>query len=256
LLPGHEQEEAMMTTEEPRVDTVAEHLQDLVLGCADVEDLLTELAVFSAMSLSVQHRLLASVTLLRHKKATTVACSDPKAIALDEMQYGFGDGPCLTAIRDMDIVHIPDPSHETRWPAYSATVQDQGIGSILSVPMPLEGEANAGLNLYSTDPHAFTGEDIEEAEAYSGQASKALRLAVRIAQLTDTRNNMTAAMQSRTTINLAAGAIMAQNRCTQEAAMKILKIASSSRNVKLRDVAASVVASISQDPAVLTHFDE
>lgn len=62
-------------------------------------------------------------------------------------------------------------------------------------------------------------------------------------------------MESRTTIDLAAGAIMAQNRCNQETAMKTLKIASGSRNVKLRDVAASVVASLSQDPNVRTHFD-
>jgi hypothetical protein len=48
---------------------------------------------------------------------------------------------------------------------------------------------------------------------------------------------------------------MAQNRCSQETAMKILKIASSTRNVKLRDIAGSVVASLSQDPNVRTHFD-
>jgi AmiR/NasT family two-component response regulator len=56
-------------------------------------------------------------------------------------------------------------------------------------------------------------------------------------------------------IDLAAGAIMAQNRCSQETAMKIMKIASSTRNVKLRDVAASIVASITEDPKILTHFD-
>ena len=57
------------------------------------------------------------------------------------------------------------------------------------------------------------------------------------------------------TIDLATGAIMAQNRCGQDTAIKILKIASSTRNVKLRDIAASVVRSISQDPRVRTHFD-
>jgi hypothetical protein len=38
--------------------------------------------------------------------------------------------------------------------------------------------------------------------------------------------------------------------------MKILRIASSTRNIKLRDVAASIVASVAQDPKVLTHFDQ
>jgi AmiR/NasT family two-component response regulator len=62
-------------------------------------------------------------------------------------------------------------------------------------------------------------------------------------------------MESRTTIDLATGAIMAQNRCSQESAVRILRIASNTRNVKLRDIAASVVASISHDPKVRTHFD-
>jgi AmiR/NasT family two-component response regulator len=48
---------------------------------------------------------------------------------------------------------------------------------------------------------------------------------------------------------------MAQNRCSRETAIKVLKIASGTRNVKLRDIAASVVASIAQDPTVRTHFD-
>ena len=62
-------------------------------------------------------------------------------------------------------------------------------------------------------------------------------------------------MKSRTTIDLAAGVIMAQNRCSQATAMAILKNASSARNVKLRDVAATVVASVSSDATVTTHFD-
>ena len=62
-------------------------------------------------------------------------------------------------------------------------------------------------------------------------------------------------MASRTTIDLAAGAIMGQNRCNQETAMAILKTASSTRNIKLRDVAARVIASVSADDTVSTHFD-
>ena len=78
---------------------------------------------------------------------------------------------------------------------------------------------------------------------------------MRISQLAEAKAHLTAAMESRTTIDLATGAIMAQNRCGQETAIKVLKIASSTRNVKLRDIAATVVASISQDPQVRTHFD-
>ena len=236
-------------------DSVAEHLQDLVLQSSDVAVLLNELAVFSAASLSAQDDLLCGVTLIRNKKPSTVATSDARVPALDELQYGHGEGPCLAAVRGLATTYVPDLREEPRWPGYCEAAWAEGIGSILAVPLPLEGEASAGLNFYAARPHAFTGEDIEKAEAYAGEASKALRLAVRIAQLTDDRANLVAAMESRTTIDIAVGTIMAQNRCSQESAMKILRIASSTRNTKLRDVAAAVVASVAEDPEVLTHFD-
>jgi GAF domain-containing protein len=236
-------------------EQLVDHLQDLVLQTEDVKLMLDELASFTALTLSDPAIAFCSITLMRQKKPVTVASSEKGAVRLDETQYRAGDGPCLTAIRQETVIHIPDMRREHRWPDYTTAALAEKVGSSLSVPLVLEGEAEAGLNMYSTRAHGFSGEDIENVESYAYHASKALRLAVRISRLAEAKNNLTAAMESRTVIDLAAGAIMAQNRCSQETAMKILKIASSSRNVKLRDIAASVVASLSQDPRVYTHFD-
>ncbi|MDQ0691202.1 GAF domain-containing protein [Arthrobacter sp. W4I7] len=236
-------------------ELVVDHLQDLVLKTEDVREMLDELADFTALTLSDPAIAFCSITLIRHKKPVTVASSERGAVRLDETQYSAGEGPCLTAIREQAPIHVPDLVREHRWPAYTAAAVVEGVGSSLSVPLILEGEAEAGLNMYSTRSHGFSGEDIGRVESYAYHASKALRLAVRISQLAEAKTHLAAAMESRTVIDLAAGAIMAQNRCSQESAMKILKIASQTRNAKLRDVAASVVASLSQDPKVHTHFD-
>ena len=233
-----------------------EHLQDLVLDSSDVEDFLHELAVVAAAELSSPgQKVFCGVTLIRRKKAATIASSDAHARTMDEIQYGYNDGPCLAAIRGSETVHVPDLRQDHRWPAYAAVVTREGIGSILAVPFLGDGDAKAGLNLYSTQPHGFSGDDIGHAEKFAIQANTSLRLALRIAQLADARNDLSAAMKSRTTIDLAAGVIMAQNRCSQATAMAILKNASSARNVKLREVAATVVASVSSDTTVTTHFD-
>jgi AmiR/NasT family two-component response regulator len=47
---------------------------------------------------------------------------------------------------------------------------------------------------------------------------------------------------------------MAQNRCSQQEAFELLKAASSTRNSKLRNVAAAVVNALGQGPAE-THYD-
>lgn len=61
-------------------------------------------------------------------------------------------------------------------------------------------------------------------------------------------------MESRTTIDLACGVIMAQNRCSQEEAMALLAKASSHRNQKLRELAADILGRVSAE-AVSTHFE-
>ncbi|MFC9770310.1 MULTISPECIES: GAF and ANTAR domain-containing protein [unclassified Pseudarthrobacter] len=239
-------------TDEP----VAKRLGELVLTSSHVEEFLHDLAVEAAAELSsTGQQVSCSVTVVRRKKAATAASSDGRARAMDEVQYTFNDGPCLSAIRLATTIHVPDLHHESRWPEYLAAVNEGTLKSILAVPIPVDNDARAALNLYSDGKDAFPAHSVALAERFAREASQSLRLALRIAHLTDARDDLAAAMASRTTIDLAAGAIMGQNRCNQETAMAILKTASSTRNVKLRDVAARVIASVSADDTVSTHFD-
>ena len=68
------------------------------------------------------------------------------------------------------------------------------------------------------------------------------------------REDLQAAMEHRTSIDLACGVVMAQNRCSQEEAMAILTRVSSNRNQKLRDVAAEVLGNVTGEE-IHTHFD-
>jgi len=159
-------------------------------------------------------------------------------------------------MRTGTTMHVPDVSCETRWPEYVRAVAKKGVRSILGVPLRLEGESSAALNVYSSRAHGFSGEDIARAELFGEQSAKTLRLELRLARLQDAKENLEAAMKNRTAIDVAVGVIMAQNRCSQDAAMTILRKASNSRNVKLRDVAAAVIASASPTASLRTHFDE
>ncbi|MEV7635389.1 GAF and ANTAR domain-containing protein [Pseudarthrobacter enclensis] len=240
------------TTEEP----VGQRLGELVLTSSHVEEFLHDLSVEAAAHLSSGgQQVSCSVTLVRRKKAATVASSDSRARAMDEVQYAFKDGPCLSAIREDTTIHVPDLRNENRWLDYVAAVSGTTLKSVLAVPISLDGDARAALNLYSDGKDAFPADSVADAERFAREASTSLKLALRIAQLTDARDDLATAMASRTVIDLAAGAIMSQNRCSQETAMEILKSASSTRNIKLRDVAAKVVASVAGDAPVSTHFD-
>lgn len=239
----------------PALEPVTGTLQDLVLDSGDVEKFLGNLAELAVARLSSpDNDVLCGVTLLRPRKAKTVASSSEPARKLDELQYPFGDGPCLTAARTHQMTYVPDTGEHDMWREYLDQISEHGVRSILGVPIPLDGQAQCALNFYATTPHAFAEEARITAETFAREASASLRLAVHIAHLTETSENLKSAMSSRTTIDIAAGIIMGQNRCSHEAAMVILKAASSGRNLKLRDVAANVLASIGQQPPT-THFD-
>lgn len=244
-----------MANEATQEAAAYERLSELVLTSSHVEGFLQELAKVAAADLSSPgSEIFCGITLIRHKKAATVASSDERARAMDEVQYRVKDGPCLSALREGVTVHVPDLANDGRWPEYAVAVANEKINAVMAVPFLAKGSSKAALNLYSEVTYGFTGESIRRAEEFARHASTSLHLALRIAQLTDAQSNLTAAMESRTVIDLAAGAVMAENRCSQDAAMNILKSASSTRNVKLRDVAAAVLASISNEK-VRTHFD-
>jgi putative methionine-R-sulfoxide reductase with GAF domain len=230
-------------------------LHELLLDSPDITAFLTRFT--QTMAATVAHgpeEVWCAVTLLREKKAATVASSGPRAAALDEIQYTCGDGPCMTAARTHTLVHVPDVTVEDRWPGYTDAAVAAGIGSVLGVPFELDDEARAALNIYSARPHAYDEADIGAVVHQVGLASSALRLAVRLARHRDAEADLAAALASRTTIDLAVGIVMAQNRCPQEEAVAILKTASSHRNVKLRELAAELVATVSSGPAT-THFE-
>ncbi|MEC5179077.1 GAF and ANTAR domain-containing protein [Arthrobacter sp. CG_A4] len=241
---------------DPSLSTV-DQIQNLILDSADFEEFLNELARFSAHQVAgSRDDALCGITLLRDRKAATIGWSSNHAREVDEIQYSLSQGPCLTAAKEEREVYVPDLVAENRWgPEYAGAVASHGLRSVLSVPFHLQGEAQAALNLYSEAPHKFDGDVAARARGYTREISQALRLAVRISLHTDSATNLRATLESRTVIDMAVGIIMAQNRCDQETAVRILTDASSNGNLKLRDIAKSLVQSVG-GAATRTHFEE
>jgi len=236
---------------------VALHLQESFLQNPEVGAILQDLAAYAASRLGSPGReCCCEVTVLRPKKPLTTACSNPGAGGMNQLEFEHGDGPGLMAMRTATTVLVADLRLENRWPEYVQAVRGLGFRSLVSIPAGLEGDAQGVLTFYCSQPVALGSNEVDVAETFVRQASKGLKLALRMLKLEETRDGMTAAMRTRTVIDLATGAIMAQNRCSQAAAFKLLRDASSTRNMKLREVAAAVVSSVAGAADTFTYFDE
>ena len=222
----------------------------------NVEDFLDRLAEFAVATLSgaVGVAIECGVTLQRRKRTRTVAGSSPRAVALDRIEQSMGDGPCLEALRTKTMVVVTDVDTDPRWPEYQRQLAANAVRSTVGIPLEIGPDAAAALNFFAAGKGVFTQSIVEDAAGFADLAGRALRLAVRIGIHQARAEDLQAAMEHRTAIDLACGVIMGQNRCSQEEAMAMLSKVSSNRNQKLRDVAADLLSNL-PGGEIRTHFD-
>jgi len=217
-------------------------LQNVLLGTESIEKFVHELAVQAAGL--VADSLSCGICMRRSGQPATVACSDDLATQVNDLQYSLQEGPCLTALEDGCLVRIEDLAAETRWPRFTVQAARAGIGSCLSLPLIARDETVGALNLYSPASRAFGAAQTRRAERFAENAAGALALGLRLASYAALTDQLRASLASRAAIDQAVGIIMAQQQCTQDAAFGALRAASQNRNVKLRDAATEVVASV------------
>jgi GAF domain-containing protein len=182
-----------------------------------------------------------SVTIVKGGKPTTVASTGQLAIELDERQYERGYGPCLAAVEGGEPVLINDMAGEHRWAQWAVQAVERGAGSSLSIPVPVQREVSAALNIYGTDHNAFDRDSVELASTFAAYAGVALaNMSLYVAQ-GQAAEQLQRAMQSRAVIEQAKGILMGQRRCRADEAFDILIKLSQDTNRKLRDVAQALV---------------
>jgi len=231
-------------------------LQNALLKTDSVEQFLHELAVLSAQT--VDGAMSCGMALRQHgRPLTAAACSDSLASAADEVQYRTGDGPCLHAVRRGRPVRIDDTAASDRWPRFCRRAAELGIRSCYALPLIVDGQPVGALVLYARRPAAFGPGETKRADRFASDASGALTLALRMASCADLNDQLRSSIESRAVIDQALGVIMATEHCPQDRALALLKNISQNNNVRLRDLAASIVTSASgQPPQSPSPFEE
>jgi hypothetical protein len=179
----------------------------------------------------------ASIT-VRHAdgRLATAAPTDDFLLRLDEAQYSLREGPCYEAATDAAFVTSPHLAADERFPRYSAVALEAGVRAqaavkLFDTPRP---SAQAALNLYSRDVGSLSDLSLVGA-LFAHQAAIALDYAREI-------DNLQEAMRTRQLIGRAVGIAMERFRLTEDRAFAFLARLSQARNVKLRNVAAELVA--------------
>jgi GAF domain-containing protein len=225
------------------VEDLLRDLSRVMLAGRSLEDVLTEIVAIASRGIPGAEST--SITLVKGEKAFTAAHFGEMALAADELQYQEGGGPCMDAGRGNVVLRVDDMRTEERWPDYVPRVLETGVRSSLSVPLPYQGSSIGALNVYSTQPSAFSGpESLEAGLEVAETVAVAVANAESHWQLGEQARNMRLAMDSRAVIEQAKGVLMAQRKVDADVAFEILREASQRYNRKLRDIAVGIVDSV------------
>ena len=167
------------------------------------------------------------------RKVEPRASTADLAGCLDKLQEEVGQGPCLDAVWDEEVVRVDDVHSDERWPLFATRAADMGVGSMLCLQLFVLGDQLGAMNLYAHGTGAFDAEAEDLARVLAAHAAVALAGA-------EHETNLRKGIGSRDLIGQAKGILMERYKLTAEQAFGVLARASQDLNRKLIDVALEV----------------
>jgi len=161
---------------------------------------------------------------------TTPAATHDNVARCDELQYEFGEGPCVSAIWDRETFESDDLKEEKRWPRWAPQAVELGACSLISFRLFVHEDTLGALNLYAGTRCAFDDIDRDTGVIFAAHASVALSGAQRQAR-----------HDSEIVVAKATGMLMGARGIGSAQALELLHRAAIRTNSKLADVAERFV---------------
>jgi ANTAR domain/GAF domain len=169
----------------------------------------------------------------------TAAASSALVDVVDRLQIDAGEGPCLDASTQKSTFYASDLLDDERWPSFGPAAVAAGVRSVLAYS--LSDERPSALNLYARLPAAFGATDRAQGLLFATLARLALDSAEERASEEKRTGNLVEALRTRELIGQAQGILMERERITGEQAFDVLRRASQHMNIKLREVAETLI---------------
>jgi len=184
------------------------------------------------------------VTILSAGRPQTVAYTTVQTLQIDAVQYALDDGPCLDAARNRRENRVGDLVADARWPRFAAQCREDGMRSLLALPLRSGKECVGAMNLYGWAPYGF---DAFDASLVRVAASRCADAVVAVSALDGAQRlaaQLEQALASRAIIEQAKGVIMALRGVPEHEAFELLRTMSQRRNIKVRELAEQVVTGV------------
>ena len=154
----------------------------------------------------------------------------------DQLQAQFREGPVLDRAWDAPLVRANDLPGDGSWPRWGPAIVDQlGVRSVMCVQLFTHEDHELGaLQLFSTEPHAFPDDTVDEVLGIAAQAAVALSAVTKYEALQF-------GLVRRTMIGQATGILMERYSLDSSQAFEVLRRTSQETNRKVIDLAMELI---------------
>jgi hypothetical protein len=169
------------------------------------------------------------------------AASDPITERIEELQFTFGEGPCVDAFATRRPVLVPDLDEKVmrRWPVYAPAIHEKGIRAVFAFPLQVGAVRLGVLDVFRDQSGHLSKDQIGQAVMFAERA---------VTTLLDGQDRprddreLDEAVGNRAHLYQAQGMVMIQLRVSIAEAMVRLRAYAYAEGRPLSEVAADVVA--------------
>jgi GAF domain-containing protein len=237
--PEADQPSAPLTREQALADTFV-RLADTMVDDYDVADLLDQLVTACVHVLGVT----AAGLLLDDQQGNLalVASSSQESRLLELFVLQNNEGPCLDCVRTgAAVVSDNLDDDRDRWPLFVPAARMAGFQSVVAVPMRLRDQTIGGLGLFMNVPQPIPAANRRLAQALADVATIGILQQRSLHRSHVLSEQLQSALTSRIAIEQAKGILAERNNLTRDEAFDALRRYARNHNMKLTDVATSVV---------------
>jgi len=211
----------------------------LATGRLELSDMLTRVAEFAVRAIPGADG--AGLTLTEERRQDMIVATAPFVVEVDAIQYGIGQGPCITAAAVGQTVRSADLATDKQWPDFGPRVGRLGVHSVLSLPLTSGQNVLGAMNVYAHSKGAFDDRAAVLGELFAVPAAIAVHNAQVLAQAHRLTAQLQAALPHRAIIDQALGIVMSRAGCSEQEAFDRLRRMSQTENAKVRDAAERIV---------------
>jgi len=171
-----------------------------------------------------------------------VASSSEEARLLELLQVQTREGPCFDAVQSGELVAVSDiVGSRDRWPTFADRAAADGFHSVYAFPMRLREATVGGLNLFGIQTNALDSESQVIAKALADIATIGILQQRSLHRTTLLAENLQRALNTRVVIEQAKGVLAERGGMPMNETFDLLRSYARTYNLKLSDLAHSVV---------------